>query len=589
MTAEDQKAFVTQWRIKPVKPKTPKVRTRTWAPKVRTGCTICKQRKLKCGEERPSCTRCLKAGFECEYVTPKAWVFESPASPAEKAMSPASATPPTPPSFWGDRLDLNEQRALVYFKERTAPILSSFAHGSAQFWTRIIPQMSLSNPTVRSAMIAASSLHENVHYRGRSLQPAILPEKLHAKHLSKSIGALTVRNQPPSQEVVLITCLLFLACENLKQSPSAARLHVQSGLKVLREWKEDNQRTSFPESYVADSMHDVIENTLEPIFARLEAQISLIKEPAESRGEFKHYDLNWECPVIPDPFSDLFAARDAMHDIVQWCFYQSRLCGGPLLADNPSYRSVARLFNQWNRVFRDSFRQCDDRSWPGWSAGIALRVHGLALTMTLHAEALDSMTFWDEHLDDVKWMLEVCSDIITSGPPPTDQRDSLWLYDFCLNPPLLLIAIHCRHPVIRRKAMTLMRVQHCWNNNEPFDACGSAKICELVCSIEESGLSSPPLLAGEIPTCNRIRPITVYLGEPGKVTIFFNRISDPSVQKQSMDWGHWQKPVLDTLFIYPFGEMVKYGQFQGLIRPARMGCMCKTYGAHVPEEWWVQG
>ena len=587
MAAQEENALITQWHNKPVMSKNHKVRSRNWAPKVRSGCRVCKQRKLKCGEERPSCDRCVKAGFNCEYVTPKAWVFESSATPCEESSSPSSHNPHAGPSACGDRLDVHEQRALVYFREKTVPILSSFAHGSAHFWTKIVPRLSLTNPTVRSAMIAASSLHENVHYRGRSLQPAMFPEKLYAKHLSKSIGALTIRDQPPSREVVLMTCLLFLACENLKQS-SAAQLHVQSGLKVLREWKQENEKTSCPKSYVADSMHDVVENTLEPIFARLEAQISLLKQPAEQRGDFHKYDLNWQRPALPETFLDLFSARDCVHDIVQWFFYQSRLSGGPLVAENPSYRAVARFFEQWNQVFLCSFPQCDERDWPSWSAAAALRVHVLALTLALHAEAIDSVIFWDQHIDDVEWMLRVCSDIITSGPPPTDQPDSLWLYDFCLSPPLLLCAINCRHPVLRRRAITLMRVQHCWNNDEPSDACWSAKFCELIVSIEEAGLTAPLFGANDIPGASRIRPLMIWLGDPGKIKIFYNSIGNATVRQHSLDWDLWTKPVLETLFMYPFGEMVKYGQFQGLIRPARISCMCKTYGAPVAEEWSLQ-
>ena len=258
------------------------------------------------------------------------------------------------------------------------------------------------------------------------------------------------------------------------------------------------------------------------------------------------------------------------------------------MADNPSYRAIARLMNQWNKSFMESFPMCDDRTWPGWSAASALRVHQLALTLTLHAQALDSVTFWDERLDDVKWLLDICSEIITSGPPPTDQRDSLWLYDFCLNPPLLLTAFNCRHPIMRRKAITLMRVQHCWNNDESFNACGTAKICEMIVAVEEAGLSTPPMVADEIPKSNRIRPLMVRLAEPGKMILCYDHITDPTVVQKVVEWEHWKKPVLEVLFLHPFGEMVKYGQFQGLIRPARMGCMCKTYGAAVDEEWFLQ-
>jgi hypothetical protein len=434
-------------------------------------------------------------------------------------------------------------------------------------------------------MIAVSSLQENVHYRGRALQSTTLPERLYVKHLSQAIGALTASGQPPAREVVLMSCLLFLACENLKQCPSTAQLHVQSGLKLLREWKEENGRRSYFQSYISDSMDDVIENNLEPIFARLEAQISLTKEPCESRLYFRHYDLNWERPVVPEQFPDLFGARDSTHDIVQWSFYQTRLAGGPLLADNPAYRSLARLYDQWNSAFAASFPQRDDREWPAWTSAAALRVHTLALTMSMHAEALESTTYWDEHLDDVKWMLGVSSDIITSGPPPTDQRDSLWLYDFCLTPPLLLTALNCRHPALRRKAITLMRIQHCWDNKEPLDACGTAKLCELVVKMEEAGLPESLHSADDVPAASRIRPLMVCLSEPGKISVFHDRVGDSTVLQSTIDWDHWIPPPQDTLFIYPLGEMVKYGQFQGIIRPSRMSCMCKTYGAPDKDEW----
>ena len=35
-------------------------------PKTRTACITCKNRRVKCGEERPHCQRCIKAGRPCE-------------------------------------------------------------------------------------------------------------------------------------------------------------------------------------------------------------------------------------------------------------------------------------------------------------------------------------------------------------------------------------------------------------------------------------------------------------------------------------------------------------------------------------------
>lgn len=36
--------------------------------KVKTGCASCKRRKVKCDEEKPHCQRCVRGGYDCEYV-----------------------------------------------------------------------------------------------------------------------------------------------------------------------------------------------------------------------------------------------------------------------------------------------------------------------------------------------------------------------------------------------------------------------------------------------------------------------------------------------------------------------------------------
>ena len=587
MTLQEQKPLVIQWRLNAVKPKPRKVRARSWAPKVRTGCRTCKVRKLKCGEEKPSCHRCVTGNFECDYAPGKGRRLEG--SSPSRYKSTTTPAPSTSPSLWGHGLDINEQRALVYFKERTVPILASFTYASTSFWTRIIPSMSLNNPIVRSAMIAASSLHETVHYRNNLLQPTMFPERLHVKHLSRSISALTIQDQPPSREVVLMTCLLFLLCENLKQAEGAARMHVNAGLKLLREWKSEGQRSLSPNCYTADSLQDVIVNTLEPIFARLEAQVSLTKDSSLGRADFVQYDLNWNSPIIPNSFSDLFSARDAQHDAVSYCFYQTRLNSGPLLLSSPAYRKIASLFSQWDRTFLSSFPQYADRTWSGWSTGAALRFHQLALSLTLHSEAHDDITYWDSHLPEVKWLVETSYDIVISGPPPTSQRDSLWLYNFCLTPPLFLTALHCRDPLLRRKAIALMRVQHSWNNAEPPQSCTIAQFCEMITSIEEGSLTAPNI-AADIPASGRIRLLTVSLSTPKQLIITYTHPDSTSpdvIHTKTSPWKYWTPPTLDTLITYPFGEIVKYGQFQGLIRPARMGCVCKTYGVGGRGEWEV--
>ena len=142
-----------QWRIQTAARQTQKKeRQRAWHPKARSGCQTCKRRKVRCDETKPVCIRCKKAGRTCEgYSPPKTWLFESP--PELTGLSPSTPSKSTStdlvrsPSSMGDQTSIFEQRALQFFKERTAPILSTFAPSAIQFWNNIVPRLGLSVST----------------------------------------------------------------------------------------------------------------------------------------------------------------------------------------------------------------------------------------------------------------------------------------------------------------------------------------------------------------------------------------------------------------------------------------------------------
>ncbi|KAL7916848.1 hypothetical protein GGI35DRAFT_50036 [Trichoderma velutinum] len=65
--------------------------------RVRTGCLICRARKVKCDERRPNCQRCLKAKRKCVYKRVLPLMPLQPAPP--KAGSQRQKSPPEKPSI----------------------------------------------------------------------------------------------------------------------------------------------------------------------------------------------------------------------------------------------------------------------------------------------------------------------------------------------------------------------------------------------------------------------------------------------------------------------------------------------------------
>ncbi|RGP68915.1 c6 transcription factor [Fusarium sporotrichioides] len=74
------------------------VRSRRSHTKSRHGCLGCKQRRKKCDEQRPQCSRCLDKDIPCEYPrSPKSRTLRSPVSDTESTRNqPQNLTVPSP-------------------------------------------------------------------------------------------------------------------------------------------------------------------------------------------------------------------------------------------------------------------------------------------------------------------------------------------------------------------------------------------------------------------------------------------------------------------------------------------------------------
>jgi hypothetical protein len=56
-----------------------------------------------------------------------------------------------------------EKRAIYYFREKAAPVLSGSLDSS--FWSRLVLQVGDSEPAVRLAIMAVGSLFEHMHHK----------------------------------------------------------------------------------------------------------------------------------------------------------------------------------------------------------------------------------------------------------------------------------------------------------------------------------------------------------------------------------------------------------------------------------------
>lgn len=136
----------------------------------------------------------------------------------------------------------------------------------SKFWNTLVFQSSYSEPAVLHAALAVSSAHQND--KTKTKEQFTLNQYLKAIiHLQPHFSS----KDRGSIRIALITCLLFVSLEFLRGHFATAQLHLQNGLKVLKEVEMDELKQKFP----PDSRKDTMDVWIVEAFSRLHLQVEL--------------------------------------------------------------------------------------------------------------------------------------------------------------------------------------------------------------------------------------------------------------------------------------------------------------------------
>ncbi|KAL9619619.1 MAG: hypothetical protein Q9160_005806 [Pyrenula sp. 1 TL-2023] len=258
-----------------VHPKLPLIKKgRKGGPHSKKGCTTCRQRHIKCDESRPACFRCTSTGRQCDYGFLDRSSRSRTGSPdAVNLIGRSTSTPPVPSIIGllpqGNRDDF---RYIQFFHLRSAPALLGYYEGDQPFWSKLLLQASFTDAAVRHAVVAVSftfELFEKAQSEGFSstqqgsgwnrmegegfkayLESKPVERDFILRQYNHAIRSLTQREPGccPSKEVILITCVLFICLEFLRENVEGALMHLSSGLQVLRMKQGTGLATPEPES-----------------------------------------------------------------------------------------------------------------------------------------------------------------------------------------------------------------------------------------------------------------------------------------------------------------------------------------------------
>ena len=409
-----------------------------------------------------------------------------------------------------------EQRAFQYFQERTNIRLSGFYE--CEFWNRIILQAAHVDPGIRHAVVALASLDEEFQRSGEadSMQDDFALKQYNLairQHLDR-IGNLC--NAIGSLDNYLASSMVFICIEILQGHYTSAISLVKGAVKLFYESNFDCLRTSAWPLEVFES-----------ILARLQAMAVGLVGVSARGSTVPPCIAAATYSGIPDKFSSVTEARNCLE-----LYVHIHSLSGPADAAHAHGQDFDKklgvfsdVLPRWSSAF-DGFLESvgADTSARDQRAIAILKIRRIKMSISIDiahraraivhdaktlrdqytASYFEDQMLWDEYNDDYEKVIELAQEVARRTPNAPifiGQQSYLFTLDFGIVAPLYDLARVCRDPIIRRKAIELLRSNPC--RDGLWDGQLAARAAKLQMELEESAVPEVKT-AADIPTWARI-------------------------------------------------------------------------------------
>ena len=164
--------------------------TTRYRGRVRTGCLVCRARKVKCDEKRPACQKCIRLNKECVYRIPSGW-------PLPQTPSASDANP------WDSQQHVTETAIesvaiQAKIREHSRPDESPTTRDIVQF----SPAESVGDPSARALVLPRTPNESSPNYSLNSVSQG---------NRSRVSGSDNDRHHQTSQLIYLSTVMDWLA------------------------------------------------------------------------------------------------------------------------------------------------------------------------------------------------------------------------------------------------------------------------------------------------------------------------------------------------------------------------------------------
>ncbi|KAH6898103.1 hypothetical protein B0T10DRAFT_535065 [Thelonectria olida] len=488
----------------------------------RLGCGVCRIRRIRCDRGRPFCERCTKTGRKCDGYLPSGEKVPS----ADEDRPGKLYLKSRPPSYsllcglGGLSISLGPEagRSLRYFQQNTA--LEIAGYFDSDLWSTIVLQISRREQCVQQMVVAIGLLHESFHHDyaggyGSSLNQALRQQAI--REYSVGIGLLN--NHISTQgwanlEITLMCSILCVAFEWMRGDYRAAQTHLWSSLSILAQW-HNKKTTRLSGTSLSSPSGLLIKTKLRPVCTSL-----VLQTRSMPINVYRPWHKVMDIRQSMKPFESLEQAKHSL-DVLLSDALPETLCPNTTgQAYQERVWDLARTLTEWSRHFDAYLEKApDERHSP--PVTIMLLWHTSARIL-LTASLTEEESSFDKYLPEFSDIVERIEGLVSSSL----TRFSV---DIGVVPVLYYVAIKCRHPRVRRKALGMLREAP--RREAVWDSLGAACVVAEVIRVEEHGLGEV-CGAADVPGASRVCHMDV-------VTDIENRRIRISTMQQGS--GAWSK------------------------------------------------
>ena len=422
--------------------------TRASRPKVRTGCSICKKRRVKCDEGKPSCLRCSKAGIICAgygiRIPTRTDRFLLPAD-RERGGYDAQLDIRNPDA--ANSLTSNDAVIFDFCRYQT---LVDLGFSQDRFWTKTVLSACHEEPAILQATLALGTAHRKF----LDGQSALSSNLVTYEHYASAVAHLQQTCTSGSRDqlkVILIVCIMLVCADLALQRYVPAGIHLIHGRRILQMLVGKGGTAPL---YLAPASESV-EDELVFCLAQLDLQFTSFGGKRPQLDLTTTQDVAAGESSVPLAFTSIGDAARYLMIINNESSKFRGITPDPAVLNIFNGDAVATQASLLKRL--QAWKTAFDRSSFNIETGARTDIITERKLLSLgiqHAVLSSSVASCITHGEELQYdtHLEYFTTIIRNAARilphlPTFKLDSVVIQ------PLYVVTMRCRHPILRRRAL----------------------------------------------------------------------------------------------------------------------------------------